>query len=267
MSPLARTRLGAVHYLNVRPLVYGLGDDARFDLRFDPPSRCAVLLRDGEIDLGMIPSIEYARGDDYRIVPGLSISSLGEVASVALFSKVPVERIRTIAADTSSRTSAALLQILCARRFGIVPQFKPMAPSAGDMLAACDAALIIGDPALFLDHDAMGVLKIDLGAEWQALTGLPFVWAMWVGRAGAVDADVTRRLQRARHEGVQHTDEIAAEYSRGDAHRIAIGRRYLRDNMRYGLGELEQAAIAAYYREAAALGLAPAVGTTRFFDQ
>lgn len=267
MSAAPRVRLGAVHYLNVRPLVHGLGGDERFDLRFDAPSRCAVLLRDGEIDLGMIPSIEYARADDYRIVPGLSISSFGDVASVALFSKVPVERIRTIAADTSSRTSAALLQILCARRFGIAPEFTPMAPSAGEMLAACDAALIIGDPALFLDYGAMGVQKIDLGAEWLALTGLPFVWAMWVGRPGAVDAEIVRRLLRARDEGVQHTDEIAAEYSRGDAARIAVGQRYLRDNMRYGLGEPEQAAIATYYREGAALGLAPAGRTPRFFDQ
>jgi chorismate dehydratase len=267
MSPGARTRLGAVHYLNVRPLVYGLDTDPRFELRFDAPSRCAVLLREGKIDLGMIPSIEYARGDDYRIVPGLSISSLGDVASVALFSSIPVEHIRTIAADTSSRTSVALLQILCASRFGIAPEFRPMAPSPVDMLAACDAALIIGDAALFLDHEGMGVQKIDLGAEWQALTGLPFVWAMWVGREGASDADVTRRLQRARHEGVQHTDEIAAEYSCGDAMRVAIGQRYLRHNMRYGLGEPEQAAIVTYYREAAVLGLAPAGMIPRFFDQ
>jgi chorismate dehydratase len=267
MSPGARTRLGAVHYLNVRPLVYGLDADQRFELRFDAPSRCAVLLHEGKIDLGMIPSIEYARGDDYRIVPGISISSFGEVASVAVFSRVPIERVSTIAVDTSSRTSVALLHVLCARRLDISPEFRPMAPSPGDMLAACDAALIIGDAALFLDHDAMGVQKIDLGAEWQALTGLPFVWAMWVGNAAAADADVTRRLQRARHEGVQQTDEIAAEYSRGDARRVAIGQRYLRHNMRYGLGEPEQAAIAAYYREAAALGLAPAAGALRFFDQ
>jgi chorismate dehydratase len=267
MSSTVPTRLGAVHYLNVRPLVYGLATDPAFALRFDTPSRCAVLLQSGEIDLGMIPSIEFARGENYRIVPGLSISSLGDVASVALFSNVPTGRIRTIAADTSSRTSVALLQILCARRFGIAPELKPMAPAPGEMLAACDAALIIGDPALFLDHAAAGAQKIDLGAEWRALTGLPFVWAMWVGRAGSIDAAVVRRLQHARDEGVRHTDEIAADYSPGDAARVATGQQYLRDNMRYGLGEPEQAAIATYYREAAALGLAPADTIPRFFDQ
>ncbi|HSL22347.1 MAG TPA: menaquinone biosynthesis protein [Vicinamibacterales bacterium] len=259
------TRLGAVHYLNVRPLVYGLERDARFSLRFDAPSRCASLLALGEIDLGMIPSIEYARAADYRIVPGLSISSCGEVASVALFSPVPVERVRTVAADTSSRTSVALLQVLCARRFCIAPEFRPMPPSPHEMLAACDAALIIGDPALFLDHAALGVQKIDLGAEWLALTGLPFVWAFWAGRACAADRDLVARLQRARDEGVDRPDEIATAYSGGDAARASVGARYLKDNMRYGLGEPERAAIARYYREAAALGLAPAVAPA-FYD-
>lgn len=264
---MKRTRLGAVHYLNVRPLVHGLADDPAFTLRFDAPSRCAVLLAEGAIDLGMIPSIEYARADDYRVVPDLSIASRGPVASVAMFTTKPVSAIRTVAADTSSRTSAALLQILCARRFDIAPAFRPMAPTPAEMLAACDAALVIGDAALFLDHAAIGAEKIDLGAEWLAMTGLPFVWAMWAGPSHAADGAVTRRLRLARDQGVQHTDEIAADYSRGNGARIAIGARYLRDNMRYGLGEPEQAAIATFYREAAALGLAPAARALRFFDR
>lgn len=263
----SRTRLGGVNYLNVRPLVYGLHDDPAFDLRFDPPSRCAVLLNEGAIDLGMIPSIEYARAADYLIVPGLSIAAHGEVASVAVFTKVPMERVRTIAADTSSRTSVALLQILCARRFDIAPELRPMAPSPVEMLATADAALIIGDPALFLDHKALGVLKVDLGAEWLHLTGLPFVYAFWAGRKGAATADVTRRLQHARDEGVRHADEIAAAYTPGDAERTAVGARYLRDNMRYGLGGPEREALARYYAEAAALALTPAARSPIFFDE
>lgn len=261
------TRIGAVHYLNVRPLVHGLGVDPRFRVRFDAPSRCASLLADGSIDLGMIPSIEYARAGEYRIVPGCSISSLGEVASVALFTRIPVDRVRSVAADTSSRTSVALLQILCARRFGVEPEFRPMPPDPMEMLARCDAALIIGDAALFLDHDALGAAKIDLGIEWRELTGLPFVWAFWAGRAGAADAEVVRRLNRARDEGTRYLEEIGLEYSPGDQRRAEIGARYLRDNMRYGFGGPEQAAIAAFYREAAALGLAPATAAPVFFDQ
>jgi len=264
---MRRVRIGAVHYLNVRPLVHGLDAEPRFDLRFDPPSRCAALLAEDAIDLGMIPTIEYARAGGYRIVPGCSIASFGEVASVALFTRVPLERVRSIAADTSSRTSVALLQILCARRFGIAPVFQPMPPDPAAMLAACEAALIIGDPALFLDSVALGLTKVDLGAEWRALTGLPFVWAFWAGRADAADPGVVRRLNGARDEGIRHLDEIAAAYSPGDPRRIAIGAQYLRDNMRYGLGEAEQAALAAYYREAAALGLAPSATAPVFFDE
>ncbi len=119
-------RLGAVDYLNARPLTYGLEQRSDlFSLRYDPPSQCAVLLHEGHIDVGMIPAIEYCRGPEYRIVPGMGIISKGTVASVALFTKVPVSRIRTIAADTSSRTSNALLRILCHEQFGIAPGVQP----------------------------------------------------------------------------------------------------------------------------------------------
>jgi chorismate dehydratase len=122
-------RLGAVNYLNARPLVYGLElRSDLFSLRFDVPSTCAALLHEGSIDVGMIPSIEYLRGHDYRIAPGIGIISEGPVASVALFTTTPVEQIKTIAADTSSRTSHALLRILCIEHFGIDPDFEPMAP-------------------------------------------------------------------------------------------------------------------------------------------
>jgi chorismate dehydratase len=142
-----------------------------------------------------------------------------------------------------------------------------MPPSVETMLADADAALLIGDAALFLDHEALGVEKIDLGAEWQAMTGLPFVFAFWAGRSGAATAEITHRLQQARDEGMRHTDEIAAEYTPGDARATAIGARYLRDNMQYELGEPERAALARYYAEAAALGLIPAPAAPVFFDE
>lgn len=259
------TRLGAVHYLNVRPLVYRLDRDPNFALRFDAPSRCSDLLTAGEIDLGMIPSIEFARAVDYRIVPGLAIGSHGPVASVAMFTKVPVDRIRTIAADTSSRTSVALLRVLCARRFHIAPEFHPMAPDPEAMLARADAALIIGDPALFLDHESMGVAKVDLGAEWSDMTGLPFVWAFWAGHRDAIDRETIARLQRARDLGVAHTDEIGEAYCAGDPPRMRIARDYLRDNMRYGLGDAERRALETYYGYAAALGLIDAPRRPEFY--
>ena len=177
---MSRVRLGAVGYLNARPLVHGL--DTRtdlFDVRFDVPSRCATLLHEGGTDLGMIPSIEYLRGPEpYRIVPDLGIISDGEVASVALFSRVPLAEVRRIGLDTSSRTSAGLTRVLCREAWGIDPVFEPVPPGVAAAVEGCDAALLIGDLALFLDHEAAGLTKIDLGAEWTRLTGLPFVRAL-----------------------------------------------------------------------------------------
>jgi chorismate dehydratase len=239
-------RLGAVNYLNARPLVYGLElRSDLFSLRFDVPSTCAALLHEGSIDIGMIPSIEYLRGHDYRIVPRVGIISEGPVASVALFTTTPVERIRTIAADTSSRTSQALLRILCIEHFGIDPEFQPMAPDPERMLRQCDAALIIGDPALFLDDARLGVKKVDLGEEWGAMTSLPFVWAFWAGRAGVLSAAALSALVAARDAGVAASDAIAAAYC--GAERAASGQAYLRHNIRYTLGEREEAGLLAYY--------------------
>lgn len=239
-------RLGAVNYLNARPLVYGLElRSDLFSLRFDVPSTCSALLHEGSIDLGMIPSIEYLRGRDYRIVPDVGIISEGPVASVAMFTTTPVERIRTIAADTSSRTSHALLRILCIEHFGIDPEFQPMAPDPERMLRRCDAALLIGDPALFLDYERLGVKKVDLGEEWTDMTALPFVWAFWAGRAGIMSPSALSALVAARNTGVAASDAIAAAYCGPE--RAAGGQAYLRHNIRYTLGEREQAGLLAYY--------------------
>jgi len=259
-------RLGAVDYLNARPLVFGLElKSSVFSLRFDVPSKCAALLHEGSIDVGMIPSIEFLRGHvGYCIVPDLGIVSAGQVASVALFSKVPVPQIRSIAADTSSRTSNALLRILCVERFGIDPVFAPMPPNVPAMLRGHDAALIIGDPALFLDHAASGLRKVDLGEEWTAMTGLPFVWAFWAGRPGVLLPSHVATLLAARDGGGADSDRIATEYCGPE--RAALGRAYLRDNIRYTLGEPERAGLSRYYELAAQHGLVEAEVPLAFYE-
>jgi chorismate dehydratase len=240
-------RLGAVDYLNARPLVYGLELHSHdFSLRFDVPSKCAALLHEGSIDVGMIPSIEYLRGHEgYSIVPDVAIVSQGPVESVAMFTSKPVDQIRTIAADTSSRTSSGLLQILCYETFGVDAQFIPMSPEPVAMLRRCDAALMIGDPALFFDHTGAGLTKMDLGEAWTTLTGLPFVWAFWAGRPAALSRAQVGELTSARDRGIQASDTIAAEYC-GPA-RAARGRSYLRENIRYALGAREQAGLRRFY--------------------
>ena len=264
-------RLGAVDYLNVRPLVAGLDRDPRFSLRFDPPSLCATLLRTGEIDLGMIPTIAYQHHDNYRVVWNVAIASEGPVASVALFSKVPIERVLTIAADTSSNTSVALLKVLCAERFGIAPEFTPAAPDLAAMVAKADAALLIGDPALFIDHAAMGLEKTDLGGEWTSHTGLPFVWAFWAGRKDAVEPEHVAGLLEAKEAGMATSDHIADRYAEAYAVRSgiqadkAVARRYLRENIKYDLGLREHDGLVRFYESAHRAGLIPAVQPVRFY--
>jgi predicted solute-binding protein len=277
MNPI---RLGAVGYLNARPLVHGLetgpgplagagagGGAPAVTIRFDVPSVCAKLLATGDIDLGLIPTIAYVDRPGDVIVPDVAIASEGAVASVALFTRKPARDIRTIALDTSSRTSVALTRVLAARRFEIAPAFVPQAPDLATMLSTCDAALLIGDPALFVDYRALGADKIDLGETWTDLTGLPFVWAFWAGRADIVDAAIVDRLQRARDAGVADSDAIADAYCAGEAARQAVARSYLRENIQYGLPERAREGLLRFYAEAAALGLVPAEQAPAFFGE
>ena len=262
---MATIRLGAVDYLNARPLVFGLEQRSDlFTLRFDVPSKCAALLHEGAIDIGMIPSIEYLRGHSpYVIVDGMGIVSDGPVASVALFSRTPLDRITSIALDTSSRTSIGLLRVLCRESFGLDPTFEPMAPDIAAMITRCDAALLIGDPALYLDFPALGLIKVDLGDAWTNLTGLPFVWAFWAGRASGISREARLALIHARDQGVAASDRIAEAYCGPD--RAALGRAYLRDNIQYTLDDRAAAGLRRYYALAEEHGVVEATRAPVFF--
>jgi chorismate dehydratase len=258
-------RVGAVSYLNTKPLVRGLESSPDlFSLRFDVPAVCASLLHEGRVDLGLIPAIEYLRGD-YSLVPGIAIGSDGPVQSVAIFSRVPIERVETLALDVSSRTSAALTRILCARLWGIAPALTPAAPDVRAMLERAQAALVIGDLALEVDAAELGLMKTDLGEAWRTLTGLPFVYAAWTGRDGAVDREQVAALVAARDRGVAQAAEIAREVSRGDrgVEQRALG--YLRDTLKYGLGDREVAGLERFHALAVELGLAGEQRPIRFF--
>jgi chorismate dehydratase len=259
-------RIGAVGYLNARPLTWALDrHPERWQMRYDVPSVCARLLHTGEVELGLIPSIEYLQADDYRLVPGIGIGSRGPVASVALYTRLPMDRIQTIALDTSSRTSVTLLRVLCRHRFGITPEFVDHGPDLAAMVAAYDAGLLIGDPAFDADHTALALRKIDLGEEWTAMTGLPFIYAAWTGRPGALTSRDVAALQAAAATGVQSADAIAAEYGAGDPARIARAAAYLRDNVKYAFGREEAAGLQLFLDYAAELGLAPRRRVLEFF--
>lgn len=258
MRPL---RLGVVPYLNVAPIVYGLHGDARFEILRDVPSRIAEALHAGRIDIGMIPSIEYAAGA-YSIVPGIAIGSRGAVRSVSLFHTRPLSGIRRVALDVSSRTSVALLRILMRERLGREPEYVTMAPSLAKMLEAADAALLIGDPALCFEEE-LG--RLDLGEEWTALTALPFVFAFWAGRRGVVGADEVARFQESLRAGLASLPAIAASYNGHGPGHAEENESYLRSNIVYGLGEAELAGLREFYRRAHALGLLPRVPELTFY--
>jgi chorismate dehydratase len=259
-------RVGAVGYLNARPLTWALDrDPQRWRIRYDLPSVCSSLLHSGEVDLGLVPSVEYLHSGDYRLVPGVGIGSRGPIASVALYTRVPVDRIRHVALDTSSRTSVTLIQVLCRHRFGITPRFVPHGPDLAAMTTQFDAGLLIGDPAFDADHYALGLTKIDLGEEWTAMTGLPFIYAAWTGRRGALTPEGVEALQAAQAEGLRSTGAIAAEYGGGDTVRAARAAVYLRDNVRYGLGADEAAGLQLFLDYAAEMGLAPQRRALEFF--
>jgi chorismate dehydratase len=259
-------RIGAVGYLNARPLTWALDRQAdRWSVRYDLPSVCARILHEGQVDLGLIPSIEYLQAPDYRFVPGVGIGSFGAIASVALYTRMPVKDVRRIALDTSSKTSVALVKVLSRHRFRITPAFVSHGPDLAGMLETCDAGLLIGDPAFDADHESLGAAKIDLGLEWTSMTGLPFIYAAWTGRPGAISPEGVRELQDAQAAGVAAVDRIAEEYARGDASLRDRAAAYLRDNVRYGLGEREAAGLQLFLDYAADLGVAPRRRALEFY--
>jgi chorismate dehydratase len=253
-------RLGVVSYLNAAPTVHGLEREVGVRLVRDVPSRVADLLHAGEVDLGLIPSIEYAAGQ-YAIVPGIAIGSRGPVRSVNLFHRVPLDAVRRVALDISSRTSVTLARLLLRERLGRDPTYIASAPSVTAMLAEADAALVIGDHALYYDGP---MDRLDLGAEWTARTGLPFVFAFWAGPLGAVTPLGVARLQAALAEGLAALPAIASSYNGFGAGRAAVNEAYLRDNIVYALGEAEAAGLREFYRRAHALGLIERVPELRF---
>jgi chorismate dehydratase len=260
-------RLGAVSYLNARPLVFGLDQVPElFTVRYDVPSVCAERLERGEIDLGLVPSIAHLDRQGDLIVPGVCIASDGPVASVALFTRKPPSEIRSVALDAASRTSAVLTQILCEWRFGISPAYIKQSADLDAMLAVADAALVIGDRALFIDPRAHRADKIDLGLAWSEMTGLPFVWAFWAGRPDAADAEVVTVLQQAAESGVVNSDRVADAYCGDDEARRDVARRYLRENLVFRMTPRAIEGLQAFYREARALRLFEGDAKIEFFE-
>jgi chorismate dehydratase len=247
-----KLRLCSVDYLNSAPLVWGLLHGPQrnlFDLTFRLPSELADLVAAGQIDLGNIPVIEALR-QNLEMVPGVGVASRGAVRSILLVSKRPLDQIRTLAADSSSRTSVALTRIILAKRYGVEPEFRPAAPDLAAMLDRCDAALIIGDPALRLNRASLPFLVADLGEEWTGMTSLPMVFAVWAGHKRHVTPEVSEALAASCRFGREHLEEIAK--SDGPARGIPqdLARDYLTNHIVNELGPREYEGLQLYLRYA-----------------
>ncbi|MBC8350814.1 MAG: menaquinone biosynthesis protein [Planctomycetes bacterium] len=251
-------KVGAVSYLNTKPLVYRLDEIAPYaDISYDLPSRLADQLTSGELDVALIPSVEYFQDASYEIVSNACIGCRGPVLSVKLLTRVPFDQINTLALDEGSRTSVALARILLQQRFGLKPRLESLPIGAGVDDSAADAILLIGDRAI---HPPEGnfIDEWDLGDQWCRWSELSFVFAMWVSRPGVDTTALASAFEQARDEGTANLDRIASEEAAAVGLSESECLSYLRDNLYFTLGHREQNGLELFRHHAVVLGMAPA---------
>jgi len=271
---MRRLRISAISYLNTAPLMWDFehGEAGRdFDISYTLPSGCARSLAEGTTDIGIIPAAAYAQTPGLLVLPEVAIASRRDVRSILLVSKVAVEKIRSVALDTSSMTSVALTKILFEKWMGGGRTFTPMAPDVDRMLAVHDAGLLIGDPALKIDRKRYHTL--DLAEEWIRHTGKPFVFAFWAVRGDALreaapSLDLPAVFQNSRDHGLEPSslNQIAREWApRLDVSETDV-RSYLTQNIHYQLDAGCLEGLQLFYRYAAEIGALPAAPELRFVD-
>ena len=280
---MRKLRISIVEYLNTAPLVWGFTDGplaGKYELSFTVPSQCAEALRRGDVDLAIIPSIEYQRIDNLVAMPGISVAAKQQVRSLLVVAKKPIELAKRIALDSSSRATQALVRILADGLWNIHPEFVEAAPDAREMLKTADAALIIGDPALRIamkmealavkvasgedcckgDPEDMPVpgfettFVYDVAYQWGELTGKPCVLALWAGRPEAMTPEVIADFHASKEYGIKRIREIC------EAASIKLDmpprelERYLIENIHFGLEQEYLEGLRLYYEKAAAIG-------------
>jgi chorismate dehydratase len=270
---VAKTRISVVKYLNSVPLAWGILEGPQSQL-FDPilhtPAECADQLQQGKVDVGLIPSIEFQRIKGSKIIPGPVVACRHRVRSVLLISNVPLFKVKTVAVDTGSRTSAVLTKIVFREFFHITPDFQPAAPDLAAMLAQCDAAVLIGDAALrfmqeheqpdaekqkpYLKYGPEPLEVFDLAERWKFLTGLPFVFAFWAARPGISDQGITEALRESREFGVRNIPAIAKRYAEQLSLKEGFLQEYLTENVHYYMDDACAQGLRLFYEMAAGVG-------------
>jgi chorismate dehydratase len=286
---MSKLRISIVEFLNTAPLVWGFTDgplQGRYDLSFTVPSLCAEALRAGKVDVAIIPAVEYQRMDGMVVLPEMAVAAKGEVRSILVLAKKPIEQAKRTALDTNSRSSVALTRLLSKRFWGIDPEFIDSPPDPAAMLAQADAALVIGDPALRIRlkvdalsakaPDAKGcgcdeavshqdqiipgidtLFVYDVAEQWRLMTGKPCVLAIWVGRRELITPEVVADFLASKEYGLARIGEIAESASL----KLELPPRdleiYLRDHIDFSLDAANLEGLELYFRECAAAGLIP----------
>lgn len=271
---MPQLRISAISYLNTAPLMWDFehGETAEmlkqhFQFSYTIPSKCADELKAGSADIGIIPAATYTTIPDLVIIPDVSIAAKNQVRSILLISKVPLDKIRNVATDTSSRTSTALVQIFLRKFVGVNPGFTPQKPDLKEMLRWHDAGLLIGDAAL--QADTGGYHVYDLAEEWRRWTYLPFVFAFWAVRRAALETanaglNIARIFQESRDHGLQHVPEITRSW----AGRLGLSEKtiheYLTHNIDYSLDEENLRGLKLFYRYAEECDVLPGAPELKF---
>lgn len=251
-----KLRIGVVPYMNAKPLICGLDQyPNEIELVFEVPSLLPNMLNTDQIDVATVPSIEYFRADNYAIIPDISISSVGTVESVKIFSKVPLQNIRSVALDKSSLTSCALTKIIFKEQYRLSPQYTQWNQRYDITNTDTDAVLIIGDNAFKITDN--GYVTLDLGQSWFEFTGLPFVYALWVVKRHRSIPGINSLLNSAKKIGIHSISTLANTESK----RLQLPQErclnYLTNSIRYDLGKDEINGLLTFYQYAVSLDLAP----------
>lgn len=283
-SNLQKLRISIVQYLNTAPLVWGFTNGplaGKYELSFTVPSQCAEALRAGAADIAIIPAIEYQRIPGLVVLPDLAIASQNRVRSLSIVSKKPIEQVRSIALDRSSRSTQALTRILAEEHWRIYPEFFETEPDLRVMLEKADAAMLIGDPALRISiaiekkstvspqgravcqAATLGITSAeifhvyDVVGEWRKFSSLPAVMAVWAARPEVVTLEVLADFAASRHFGLTQIPAICLESARELGLPQPVLESYLRQNIDFSLGEENRRGLERYFHEAAKLGLIP----------